>query len=206
MTEGFTLLGGYLNLVAGVLLLTYWYAYALFLPYGKLTTTLSILVNNRNWVWINTLGVTGALAGLLGQAAILIVQAPSPVWYSSVGFYVAVTGTTLLVGTMLWETVLWPILRTADESLLNLQGPIYSNRVFLGFFITAGLTFGLGYVLVGIGIVRSGVLPPVPGLLLALGAPTFALGALFGRFQVYVRSIGITLMSAGLIWLALNMI
>jgi hypothetical protein len=137
MADGFMILGGYLNLVAGLLLFMYWYAYALFLPYGKLTTTLSILVINRNWVWINALGVAGALAGLLGQAAILVIQAPRPVWHSTVGFYVAVTGTALLVGTMLWETVLWPILHVADGSLLDFQGPIYSNRAFLGFFIAS---------------------------------------------------------------------
>lgn len=206
MADGFIILGGYLNLVAALLLFIYWYAYALFLPYSKLTTTLSILVNNRNWVWINALGVAGALAGLLGQAAILVIQAPRPVWYSTVGFYVAVTGTALLVGTMLWETVLWPILHTADRSLLDFQGPIYSNRAFLGFFIASGLVFGCGYILVGIGISQSRVLPPASGILLALGAPTFALGALFGKYQVYVRSVGITLMSAGLVWLALTMI
>ncbi len=206
MSNSFIVAGGYLNLIAGVLLLIYWYAYALFLPYRELTSTLSILVSNRNWVWINTAGTTGALAGLLGQAGILAIQFPNPSWSSTVGFYVAVEGTTLLVGTMLWETVLWPILHRTDKSMLELQGPIYSNKAFLSFFIAAGLIFGVGYVLVGVGIAQSGVLPRTAGILIALGAPTFGLGALFGKYQVYVRSVGVTLMSAGLIWLATTMV
>jgi hypothetical protein len=206
MSNSFIVTGGYLNLIAGVLLIVYWSAFALFLPYGKLTTTLSILVSSRNWGWINTVGTAGALAGLLGQAAILAMQIPNTSWYSTAGFYVAVAGTALLVGTMLWEAVLWPILYRTDESMLEFQGPIYSSRSFLGFFIAAGLIFGVGYVLVGIGIAQSGVLPRIAGILLAIGAPTFGLGALFGKYQVYVRSVGVTLMSAGLIWLALSMI
>ena len=206
MDTSFVVTSGYLNLIAGILLLIYWYAFALFLPYKELSTTLSVLVSNRNWLWINTLGVLGALAGLLGQAGILVIQAPNTSWYASIGFYIAVAGTTLLVGTMLWETVLWPILYRYDESLFDFQGPIYSSRIFLGFFIVSGLIFGAGYVLVGIGIVQAGVLPRMAGIMLAIGAPTFGLGAMFGKYQVYVRSVGVTLMGAGLIWLGLAMV
>ena len=102
--------------------------------------------------------------------------------------------------------MLWPILFRHDESLLDFTGPLYSTRSFIGFFVAAGLIFAAGYVLVGVGIMQGGVLPSTAGLLLAIGAPTFGLGALFGKFQVYVRSLGVTLMSAGSIWLALRML
>lgn len=206
MITDFVVAGGYLNIIAGLFLFIYWYAYAIFLPYGELTTTLSILIENRNWAWINTLGVVGAFAGLLGQAGILAIQYPHSSWQSNIGFYVAVTGTTMLIGTMLWETILWPILHRFDESILDFRGPLYSSGIFLGFFISAGLIFGAGYLLVGIGIARSGVLPRTAGLILGVGAPLFALGAMFGKYQVYVRSVGVTLMSVGLIWLALSMV
>ncbi len=68
MSTGFVSISGYLNVIAGVALIIYWYAFAIFLPYRELSTTLSILVKNRHWVWINAIGVLGALAGLLGQA------------------------------------------------------------------------------------------------------------------------------------------
>jgi hypothetical protein len=205
MEDGFISIGAFSNLLAGVLLLVYWYAYAIFMPYRELTTTLSILVRNRNWTWINVLGVAGALLGMLGQGSILVFQGTDSSGYSAVGFYVAVAGTALLVGTMIWETVLWPILFRHDESLLDFTGPLYSSRTFIGFFVLSGLVFAVGYVLVGVGIMQGGVLPSTAGLLLAIGAPTFRLGALFGKLQVYVRSAGVTLMSAGSIWLALVM-
>ena len=70
MDSSFINISSYLNVISGILLLVYWYAFALFLPYGKLSSTLAILVENRNWTWINTLGVLGALAGLLGHVKI----------------------------------------------------------------------------------------------------------------------------------------
>ena len=202
MVDGnFIMISGILNLAGGILLLVYWYAFAIFMPYGKLSDTLAILVENKNWGWINSLGVLGALCGLLGQGGIYTFQMNSITTASSLGFYIAVAGTTLLIGTMLWESVLWPILVKHDQNLLSFQGPIYTSKVFLPFFITAGLIYSAGYILVGIGIIQADILPKVAGYLLAIGAPAFGLGSLFGKLQVYPRSLGVTLLSVGLIWI-----
>jgi len=205
MGERFIATSGILNIVAGVALLVYWYAFALFLPYRELSSSLSILVKNRNWTWINAVGVLGALTGLLGQAGIFVAQIENANWVALIGFFIATAGTTLLIGTMLWETILWPILVGHDATLLDFQGPIYRSKSFLPFFIVSGLIYSLGYVLVGVGIVQAGVLPRIGGVLLGVGAPTFGLGAMFGKYQVYPRSIGVTLMSVGLVCLGIGM-
>ena len=204
--DNFILISGILNLSGGILLLVYWYAFAIFMPYGKLSDSLAILVENKNWTWINSLGVLGALFGLLGQAGIYYLQLGSNTAPSSIGFYISVAGTTLLIGTMLWETILWPILIRHDRHLLAFQGPIYTSKTVFPFFVIAGLIYSAGYILVGIGIIRVEILPRLIGYLLAIGAPTFGLGSMFGKFQVYPRSLGVTLMSAGLIWIGLIML
>lgn len=206
MDDLFLSISASLNIASGVLLLVYWYTFAIFMPYGKLTTTLAILVENHNWGWINILGLLGASAGLLGQAGIYQLQHSSDNWLSPIGFYIAVLGTLMLIGTMLWETILWPILVREDRSLLDFQGPIYTSRYFLPFFISAGLIYSAGYILVGLGIVQTGVLPGVAGYLIAVGAPAFGLGSMFGKFQVYPRSLGVTVMSAGLFWIGISML
>lgn len=206
MPDVFISISAFLNVISGLALLIYWYAYAVFLPYGQLSTTLSILVKNRNWQWINALGVLGALAGLLGQAGIYIIQLPNSNWFAGIGYYVAALGTALLVGTMLWDTILWPILVKHDASLLDFQGPIYSSKTFLPFFIASGLIYSAGFILVGIGIVQLNILPVAAGYLVAIGAPLFGLGAMFGKYQIYPRSVGVTLMAVGLIWLGLAMV
>ena len=122
------------------------------------------------------------------------------------GFFLATLGTTLLVGTMLWDTILWPIFVDYDEALLSFQGPIYTSKTFFPFFIVSGLIYAIGFVFVGIGIIDSDVLPAAAGYLVGIGAPAFGLGAMFGKLQVYPRTIGVTLMSVGLIWLGMNMV
>jgi hypothetical protein len=206
ISKYFIEISGVLNIAAGVLLLVYWYAFAIFMPYRELNTTLSLLVKNRNWVHINTIGVLGAMAGLLGQAGLFVVQIDRASWVGLVGYFIASIGTILLIGTMLWETILWPILVSHDESLLDFQGPIYRSKVYLPFFIVSGLIYSAGYILVGVGVMQTDILSRIGGLLLAVGAPTFGLGALFGKLQVYPRSIGVTLLSVGLIWLGVGML
>ena len=107
---------------------------------------------------------------------------------------------------MIWESILWPILVNHDRNLLDFQGPIYTSKTFVPFFVIAGLVYSVGYILVGIGIIQAGILPQNIGYLLAIGAPTFGFGSMFGKFQVYPRSLGVTLMSAGLIWIGLIML
>jgi hypothetical protein len=41
---------------------------------------------------------------------------------------------------------------------------------------------------------------------LAIGAPAFGLGSMFGKYQVYPRTLGVTLLSIGLIWLGAAML
>ena len=206
MESDFVRVSGVFNMVSGVALLVYWYSFAAFLPYRELSTTLSLLVKSRNWTWINALGVIGALSGLLGQSGILLGQMDRAGWVGLIGYFVASVGTVLLIGTMLWETILWPVLVRHDASLLDFDGPIYKSSTFVPFFVVSALIYSAGYVLVGVEIVLAGVFPRLAGLLLAVGAPAFGLGALFGKGQVYPRSFGVTMMSAALVWLGIAML
>jgi hypothetical protein len=111
------------------------------------------------------------------------------------------------MGALLRDTILWPVLAKHAPGLLDFQGPLYQSKTFVPFFLVLGLIYALGYVLVGTTIVKANILPGagVGGLLLAIGAPAFGLGAMFGKRQVIPRSIGVTLLSIGLIWLGLAM-
>jgi hypothetical protein len=206
MNDSFIGMSAYLNIISGIALIVYWYAFAIFMPYAQITSTIAILVKNRNWVWINALGVFGALAGLLGQAGIYVYQQANASGFASIGYYIAIAGTTFLIGTMLWETILWPIIVKQDETLLEFQGPIYTSKTFLPFFIAAGLLYSVGYLFVGIGVIQNGIFPCLAGYLMAFGAPLFGLGAAFGKLQAIVRSVGVTLMSIGLIIIGISMI
>ncbi len=192
---------GYANILTGILLLAFWYLYAILLPYQKLDTTLSILVVNKNWTFVNILGVSGSVIGLLGLVGILIKGGETFNTLGVIGFILAFVGTVLLTGALLWDTVIWPILVSHDSSILDFQGPIYTSKTFVPFFVVSGIIYSAGYIILGIAMVKSGVFPSWASIMLAVGAPLFGLGSMFGKLQVYPRSVGITLFGIGLIWI-----
>jgi hypothetical protein len=192
---------GTANIAAGILLLGFWYLYALLLPYQKLSTTLSILVKDSNWVFVNLFGVLGSIAGLVGLIGIYLHAADDLGRIGMIGFLTAFIGTALLTVPLVWDTILWPILTNHDASLLDFNGPIYTSKTFVPFFVLAGLVYSIGYVVLGVVLAQSGVYPSWSSILLAVGAPLFGLGAMFGKLQVFPRSIGITLLCIGLIWI-----
>jgi hypothetical protein len=203
MAEVFIRLSGIFNVASGLTLVAFWYLYAVLLPYRKLSSTLAILAVHRHWTWVNVLGVSGALLGLLGQGGLYMSQMDHVGWPGLIGYLVATAGTALLLAPLLWDTVLWPALAGHDPHLLDFQGPIYRSTSFVPYFMIAGLTYSLGYVVVGIVTARAGVLPAIGGTLLAIGAPLFGLGAALGRLQVIARSLGVTLLGLGLLRLGL---
>jgi len=192
---------GYFNIISGILMLTYWYLYAILLPYGKLSTTLSILVLNRHWTFVNILGVLGSILSILGLIGLYISLEDQITPLTTIGFLIAIVGSILMFLTLVRDTILWPILAKHDPSLLDFSGPIYTSKTFLPFFIFSGILYAIGYLIFGLALANSSTFPLWAGHLMAWGAVLFALGALFGPWQVYIRSVGITALSTGTLWL-----
>ncbi|UCH59868.1 MAG: hypothetical protein JSV61_16875 [Anaerolineales bacterium] len=206
MTTIFVQLSGFINIFSGLLMLAFWYLYAILLPYRQLSNTLSILVLDRHWTLVNVLGVSGSMLGILGLTGSFFVQLAKFGRLGLIGFLCAFLGATLLLGALLWDTIIWPILAQHDSTLLDFQGPIYSSKTFVPFFVSAGLVYSLGFILFGIATAQAGVLPGWGGIMLAIGAPLFGLGALFGSYQVIPRTIGVTVFSIGLIWIGYSIL
>ncbi len=206
MTTLYLQWSGLINILSGLLMLAFWYLYAILLPYRRLSDTLSILVLDRQWSLVNVLGVSGSILGLLGLTGLFFVQIDQLGRLGIFGYLFAFVGAALLLGALLWDTIIWPILAQHDSTLLDFQGPIYSSRTFVPFFVLAGLVYSLGFIFFGIATAQAGVLPTWGGIMLAIGAPLFGLGAMFGSLQVVPRTIGVTVFSLGLIWLGYSII
>lgn len=205
MTRDLARLSGGFNIAAAAVLLIYWYSFVAFLPYLELSTSLSLLVLDPAWTTINATGVAGATLGLLGLPGLYGHHAARLGRAGMTGFVLALLGSGLLLGPMLWDTIVWPPLARHDPTLLDFDGPIYRSPAFLPFFATAGLLWGVGHAVLAIRIARVGVLPRVAAGLVAAGAPLFGLGALFGKAQAIPRSVGLTAFCIGLAWLGTAM-
>jgi len=192
---------GHFNIASGVLMFLFWYLYAILLPYGQLSNTLSLLILNKNWAFVNILGASGALLGIVGLVGLFISTGDRLSNFATLGFIIALIGSILMFIALMRDTLLWPILANHDPSLLDFNGPIYTSRTFLPFFIFSGVLYTLGNVIFGLAIAGTGLYPVWAGHFLAWGALLFGLGAAFGEWQVYIRSIGITALSISLVWL-----
>ena len=188
---------------SGFFLLAYWFLYVVFLPYGKITTGLSILAENPNWTWVNLLGVTGALFGVLALPGFYLRQSAGLGTIGTWSFFIALAGSALMLGPMLWDTVLWKALARHDAGILDFKGPIYQSPTFVPFFISAGLAWGVGFALLGWRTHVAGVFPSLLALLIGIGPLLFALGSMAGSLQAVVRSVGIAAFGAGFIWAGL---
>lgn len=198
-------LGAVLHVLAGVALAGFWYLYALVLPFRRLREGVWHLARDRNWTWINLMGSGGAVLAILALVVLWRVHSPLGGQMGSIGVLLGAAGLSMLGGNLAWEAILWPILARRDEGVLAFDGPIYRSRVMLGFFGVAGLVFSAGFVLVGLAL-REGTLGEAPAWCLTLGAPAFALGPLFGNLQVIVRSVGITALAVGEVWIGLQLL
>lgn len=195
----------YFNMGSGILLLAFWYLYVILLPYSQLSTTISLLVLNRNWVFVNILGSLGAMLGIIGLVGLYISLGDSASKAATIGFIIALIGSILMFVVLLRETLVWPILAAHDPSLLDFTGPIYSSSTFFPFFIFSAILYTIGNIIFGLSLAKFPLYPMMAGHLLAWGALLFGFGNLFGEWQVMIRSVGITGYSIGLFWLGFLM-
>jgi hypothetical protein len=67
--------------------------------------------------------------------------------------------------------------------------------------IIASLVFSIGYILLGVAMVRAGVLPRGGGILLAVGGPVVAFSPPLGDLTVEI--VGHALFGLGLLWVGM---
>jgi hypothetical protein len=156
--------------------------------------------------WVMTLVWNiGDLLLLLGLPGICARQAPRAGWLGFVGFLLTFIS-VFLTASFLWVSYLLigPWLYQVAPKLLNSyypQGLLISTLV-------AGILFALGGILLGIAIMRAGILPFWSGLLLLNGAVlsivSFALNAIISNIvltSTIVGTLAFVLLAVALGWI-----
>lgn len=115
-----------------------------------------------------------------------------------VGFVLALLGTAYLVGDLRFDAYLFPIVAQHAPDLTAIPGPLFTETTAVIIPMTEILFFGLGFVLLGLAIMRARQLPWWAGLLFVIGAPLFIIGPPIS-WVVFV--LGTVILGAGLSWL-----
>lgn len=150
-------------------------------------------MRTATWMPVHAMWLVATLLILLGLVGLHVQQAQQSGRPNLMGFLIAFFGTALLLADTWVETFIFPTLALRVPGLFEAPPASFMVAILLGY-----LLFVLGYVLLGISIARSGILPRWAGLLLAGGAPLFVVGA--ATVQI-VAIIGAVLFGVGWRWL-----
>lgn len=166
---------GLLAIVAG--------AYMLLLPFVHPSDEVG--VRSAAWVPVHLLYFAALTIILLVLVGIFARQLQQAGRLGVAGFLTAFAGTAMLL----------------LEGREHLFSPDFGSGTPLGLWelIVASLVFSVGYISLGIAIVRAGVLPRGAGILLAVGGPVVAFAPPIG-VQVVI-TLGHALFGLGLVWL-----
>lgn len=170
-------------------------------PWMLLPTGAPLLewVQDPQWVMLNAAALVMALLLPLILTALYAAQAESVGRAGLWGFILAFLGSLLYLSVQFDETFIWPILAKKAPSLLALQGPMFTDRGFMGIYLVMGLVFILGWILFGIATYRARVLSRSGAVLLAVGMAVFGAGNVV---PILVRGSGSVAVSAALALLA----
>lgn len=116
-----------------------------------------------------------------------------------ISFLVAFVGTAMFLASGVFQCGVAPVLARSPATRLLLEpaGPLLGGILGL-LFAGTGCTFALGYLLLGITMLRTGVFPGWAAVLLMLGAPVLGLSPLM---PLWARVLGCLCWGAGNLWL-----
>lgn len=156
-------------------------------------------VNHPNWIpshiiyWIS---VNLLFFGLIG---IYARQAKESGWLGLLGFVFAFLGTALVGSILLYVSTVLPLIASEAQGIFEraAETPVFLLPVFI-------LGFGLGWILLGVAITRSKLLPRWSGLLLIIGVVLFVISEAVPLETSLAHSlvtIGDILFASGLLWI-----
>ena len=156
------------------------------------------------WIIAHLLPHVAVVLTLFGLIGVFVRQFSPAGWLGLIGFLTAFVGTALILTQALVELFIMPFIGLEVPHLMEGPPPPGLDAAFM----LMAVLFSLGYVLLGIAIMRAGVLPRGVGLLLAISAPVFMLGIgpvgeLFGTEALF-RVSGV-LFGAALMWLGYSL-
>jgi hypothetical protein len=170
---------------------------------------------NPIWTPVHVLWLVSYLLILLGLNVLPRQSANTVGRLDSIAYLLAFLGTALSLPIAVWDSFIVPYLAVHAPDMikqieeLSLETPVLAFRII---FFIAVITFSLGFMLIGLSILRSPRqvpkqsprVPRLAGGLLSIGAPLFWIGAIgFSQSSLgnSVTMLGAVLFGVGLEWL-----
>ena len=127
---------------------------------------------------LDVLALMLLIPGLMGLYARLVNRTG---WLGFAGFLVTLLPLLMMMGISIVDVLIWPsiariqpdLILTAEGEFIQSSGPFAAT---ISLIVPFAMTGALGFILLGIAIWRSQVLPGWAGLFLAIGGPLYLIG------------------------------
>jgi len=168
---------------------------ALLHPVGENLTA----VNHSNWIPSHLIYWASVNLLFFGLVGLYARQAKATGWLGLLGFVLAFIGTALVGSILLYVSTVLPLIASEAQGIFEkaAETPVFLLPVFI-------LGFGLGWILLGLAIMRADLLPRWSGLLLIIGVALFIASETM-PFETTLAhllvTIGDILFAFGLMWI-----
>jgi hypothetical protein len=133
------------------------------------TTFAAAAVETPLWVTMHAAAVLAAMLSLVGLVGLYARHAERLGWLGAVGFAATVVGLVLAASIAYAEAFLLPAIAADAPALFAWDGPVVANRA-VQVTSAMALLWLVGLVLLGLALLRSGTVPRLAGLALAVTA------------------------------------
>lgn len=194
--EGVVHRSGWLLIAGGV-------CFALFLlihPYGHVAGPHA--ADDWKWVPAHSFHFLGALFTLFGLVGLYLDQWAGAGKLGFVGFVLAFIGTAMFAGTGMITAFVWPVIADYAPGFVEEGGPMWEDPLTSGATLATYVFLILGYVVLGVALLRARSLPAPACWVTVVGVVLFSVPVEpVGPIPWSVRFSGAIVFGAGLAWL-----
>lgn len=193
-------LSGIAAMLCGLATAVFWFVHPSAAdPRALHDATFFAAVQSQSFVGVFLLFVALILASLLALVGYYVRLVATAGIAGLIAFLLAFVGTAMFLASGVFQCAVAPVLAhsPATRPLLEPDGALLGGLLGL-LFAGTGCTFALGYLLLGISILRTRVFPGGAAVLLMLGAPVLGLSPLV---PLWARVLGCLCWGAGNLWL-----
>jgi len=144
----------------------------------------------------HTLGIASRVLNLLGLIGVYAWLAQKQRWLALIGFLLASIGTALLLGGVIVDATINPVLASSAPKLLDPTSTLFTGPTEV-VFLVYGLIYALGFIIVGMSTLLMGGFSRWAGIPLIVGA---LLVAYVFAVPWIVRVIGAVVFGLGQVW------
>lgn len=197
--------GGFSLIVGAALLTVYAIAFPVFLPESTgARRDMAAIVLSPNWLWITLVVFCGVILTMLGYAAVYTRLYSNAGLAGLLGFLAIEIAYLLQACKVTWELCLYPVIAAHAGAAPLLRDQLLKNATQVVIFRSVASLFILaGIVLFCLTLIRSREFPKIAGVLIFLGALTYAIGP---SFSLLIAIAGIFTVGIGSLVLGWNLI